>query len=169
MTAIETLSEFMDRDCIAEIRECDPSQVPNDEQIAIRAKVWFEFAFPHLFAALQVAQKLSLKDLFELMDAFTTMNQLADEEKKVETANFATTRRKTNSDGKHSNGKVVNHREMTGQTRHWSETNTWAVVSLRFRKLFCCEVFPEHRPKSIQTRKEYKEERNYYPRGRKWS
>ena len=39
MAAIETLPEFIDRikDYIAKIRSCDPSQVPTDEQIAIRA------------------------------------------------------------------------------------------------------------------------------------
>ena len=65
MTAIETLPDFIDRIryCIAEIRACDPSQVPSDE-------AGIKFAFPHLNAALQVAQKLSLEDLFELMDAF---------------------------------------------------------------------------------------------------
>ena len=105
MTAIETLPDFIDRmrDCIAEIRACDPSQVPTDEQIAIRAKAGIEFAFPHLYAALQVAQKLSLEDLFELMDAFTGKNKLVDEEK-IEIANFAACR-KDNSDGKHSNDK----------------------------------------------------------------
>ena len=51
MMAIETLSEFIDRirDCTAEIRACDPSQVPTDEQIAIQAKAGIEFVFPHLF------------------------------------------------------------------------------------------------------------------------
>ena len=44
------------------------------------------------------------------MDAFTGKNQLMDEEKKIETANFAS-RGKDYSDEKHSNGKVVNHRE----------------------------------------------------------
>ena len=42
MTAVETISEFLDRirDCKAEIRACDPSQVPTEEQqTAIRAKV----------------------------------------------------------------------------------------------------------------------------------
>ena len=96
MTAIETLPKFNDRirDCIDEIRACDPSQVPTDEQIAIRAKAGIEFAFLHLYAALQVAQKLSLEDLFELMDAFTAKNQLVDEEKKIETTNLAAARRK---------------------------------------------------------------------------
>ena len=90
MTGTETISEFLDRirDCIAEIRACDPSQVPTDEQTAIRAKAGIEFAFPHLYAALQVGQKMSLEDLFELMDAFTGKNQLVDEEKKTEPANF---------------------------------------------------------------------------------
>ena len=39
MMTIETLPEFIDRirDCIVEIRACDPSQVPTEEQIAIRA------------------------------------------------------------------------------------------------------------------------------------
>ena len=57
MTAVETISEFLDRirDCIAEIRACDPSQVPTEEQTAIGAKAGIEFAFPQLYAALQVA------------------------------------------------------------------------------------------------------------------
>ena len=80
MTAIETLPDIIDRirDCIAEIRAFDSSQVPTDEQVAIRAKAGIELAFPHLYAALQVAQKLSLEDLFALMDAFTGKNQLID-------------------------------------------------------------------------------------------
>ena len=59
MTAIETLPEFIDwiRDCIAEIRSCNLSQVPTDEQIAIRAKAGIEFALSYLYAALQVAQQ----------------------------------------------------------------------------------------------------------------
>ena len=76
----------------------------------MRAKARIEFVFPHLYAALQVAQKMSLADLFEKMDAFTGKNQLIDEEKKIETANFAS-RQNNHSDKKHSNGKVVNHIE----------------------------------------------------------
>ena len=40
MTAIKNLPQFIDRirDCVAEIRSCYPSQVPIDEQTAIRAK-----------------------------------------------------------------------------------------------------------------------------------
>ena len=112
MTAIETLSEFIDqiRNCIAEIRACNPSQVSTFEKIAIRAETGIEFAFPHLYAVLQVAQKLSLKDLFELIDAFAEKYQFI-HEKKIETANLAAVCQKNNSDGKHSNGKVVNHRE----------------------------------------------------------
>ena len=90
MTAAETISEFLDqiRNCIAEIRACDPSQVLTDEQKAIWAKAGIEFAFPHLYAALQVAQKMSLEDLFEFMDAFTGKNQLVDEKKNIETKKF---------------------------------------------------------------------------------
>ena len=57
MTAAESISEFLDRirDCIAEIRACDSSQVSTDKQTAIRAKAGIEFAFPHLYVALQVA------------------------------------------------------------------------------------------------------------------
>ena len=58
MTAVKTVLEFLDRitDCIAEIKACDPFQLPTEEQTAIRAKAGIEFAFPHLYAALQVAQ-----------------------------------------------------------------------------------------------------------------
>ena len=35
----------------AEIRVCDPSQVPTEEQTAIRAKAGIEFCVPHLYAA----------------------------------------------------------------------------------------------------------------------
>ena len=56
MTAFETLPEFIDRisDCIAEISAWHPSQVPTDEQLAIQAQAGIEFAFPHLYAVLQV-------------------------------------------------------------------------------------------------------------------
>ena len=43
--------------------------MPTDEQIAIIVKAGIEFAYPHSYAKMQVAQKLSLEDLFELMDA----------------------------------------------------------------------------------------------------
>ena len=91
MTAVEIISDFLDqiRDYIAEVRACDPSQVTTEEQTSIRAKSGIEFAFPHLYAALQVAQKMSIEDLFELIDAFIGKNQLVDEEKKIGTANFA--------------------------------------------------------------------------------
>ena len=84
MTAVETISEFRDRirDCIAEIRAYDPLQVPTEEQTTIRAKAGIQFVFLYLYAALQVAQKMLLEDLFELKDAFTGENQLIDEEKK---------------------------------------------------------------------------------------
>ena len=58
-----------------------------------------------------MAQKISLADLFELMDAFTGKNQIVDEEKKIDTANMAATHRKDNSVRNHSNGEVLNHRE----------------------------------------------------------
>ena len=78
MTAAETLPEFTDRirDCVAEIRACDPSQVPTDEQVAIRARAGIEFSFPYLYAALQVGPKRSLEELFKLLDAHTEKNQL---------------------------------------------------------------------------------------------
>ena len=76
--------------------------MPTEEQTAIRTKAGIEFAFPHLYTAL--------KDLFELIDAFTGKNKLIDEEKKVETAYFAS-RRNNHSDEKHSKGNIVNHRE----------------------------------------------------------
>ena len=85
MAAVETISEFLDliRNCIAEIRACDPSQVPTEET-AIRAKAGIGFAFPHLYAALKLAQKMSLENLLELMDAFIGKIELFDEKKKVE-------------------------------------------------------------------------------------
>ena len=94
------------------------------------------------------------------MDIFTGKNQFIDEEKKIETANFAA-RRKENSDGKHSNGKVVNHREMIGLTRHWPETYMQKVLWVRFEKSFGYKVFSEPKPKTILIREESKEERNY--------
>ena len=59
MTAAETLLEFIDRiqDCATEIRACDPSHVPKDEQVAVRTRAGIELAFPHLHAALQVGAK----------------------------------------------------------------------------------------------------------------
>ena len=38
-----------------------------DEQISIRAMVGIDLAYPYLYAALQVAQKMSLEDLFEII------------------------------------------------------------------------------------------------------
>ena len=51
-----------------------------------------------------------LENLFKLMDAFTGKNQLMDEEKKIETANFAS-RKNCHSEEKHSNGKGSKYRE----------------------------------------------------------
>ena len=72
-----------------------------------------------------------LEDLFELMNAFIGKNQLVDEEKKIETAKIAATRRKDNFDGKHSNGKVVNHRE-----NDW--TNKALARDKHVRRCFVC-------------------------------
>ena len=46
----KTISECLDQiqDCIAEIRECDLSRVPTEEQTSIKAKAGIKFAFPHL-------------------------------------------------------------------------------------------------------------------------
>ena len=66
------------------------------------------------------------------MDAFTGKYQLIDEEKKIETANLAATRRKDNSDGKHSNSKVVNHRE-----KDWA--NKALARDKHVRRCFVCD------------------------------
>ena len=70
---------------------------PTDELFAIRAKAGVEFAFPHMYAALQIAQKILMEDLFEWV-------------KEVETANFSA-RWNNNSGEKHSYSKVGNYKE----------------------------------------------------------
>ena len=57
------------------------------------------------------------------MDAFTGNKQFVNEETKIETANLAAARRKDNSEGKHANSKVINHREKDWTARYLPETN----------------------------------------------
>ena len=55
----------------------------NGWTISIWAESGIQFAFAHLYGPLQVSQKMSLEDSFQLMDALTAKNQLINEEKKI--------------------------------------------------------------------------------------
>ena len=103
-----------------------------DKLITIRAKARIEFAFSHYYAAVQVTQKISLQYLFELMDVFTGENQLVDEEKKSETANFAA-RRNNISDKTHSNGNVWNYKEK-------DKTNKQLARDKHVKRCFVCNL-----------------------------
>ena len=102
------------------------------------------------------------------MNAFTGKHQLVDEEKKIETANFAS-RRNDHSKEKHSNGKVSNHIE-----KDW--TNKALVRDKHVRRCFLCNLedhLVRNCPKNPNLMKlkfekrQRKDKRNHFSRGRK--
>ena len=83
------------------------------------------------------------------MDAFTGKNQLIDEEKKIETANFSS-RRNDQSEEKHSNGKVANHKEKDWTNKIYPQKICEKVFCVQFRRSFGTKLPKESKSEEIK-------------------